>query len=254
MRIVEAIVLGVVQGVTEFLPVSSSGHLAVLEKLMGIREPVALAVVLHFGTFLATLVYFFKPLADIVKGLFKKEKNATRYLLNIVIGSIPAGLFAILFKKTIEDSFSDMYVVAIFLGLTGAVLLLTGIIRKGERSVRLPEALAIGFGQMLALFPGLSRSGLTISAGMFARVRPEEAFQFSFILSLPAVLGANLLELKTISSWGDPAGLLLGMVVSFLSGFLVIHVLKKLVQRHFFYFGFYCLLVSLLCLLFRIGW
>lgn len=245
---IKVIILGIIQGLTEFLPISSSGHLAVMEKFLGIKEPVAFAAFLHFGTLLATIVFFIKPILIILKGLFKGESRYIKYLAYIVIGNIPIVIFALVFKSLIEQSFKDMKFIAISLGITGAILLLTAVIRKGEKKVNLLEALLIGIGQMFAVFPGLSRSGLTISAGLFTKVEPQEAFQFSFLLSLPAVLGANLLELNEITNFGDSKSLLLGMCFSFIAGLVALRLLRDLVQRKFYLFGFYCLLVSLIFL------
>ncbi|MGQ9701527.1 MAG: undecaprenyl-diphosphate phosphatase [bacterium] len=243
------IILSIVQGFTEFLPISSSGHLALLESLFKIKEPVALTAFLHFGTFLATLLFFRNEIAMIIKGLFKWESSATSYVVNIVIGNIPIVIFALHFRNMIEATFGDVKIVLVFLGMTGTVLLLTSLIPKGTKKVILFKAFIIGIGQMLAVFPGLSRSGLTISAGIFCGVNPDESFRFSFLLSLPAVLGANLLELKQITHLNNPVELITGMVISFVSGLIALKILRAVIQKWFYLFGFYCLIISVLFLL-----
>jgi undecaprenyl-diphosphatase len=247
--ILKILVLGVVQGLTEFLPVSSSGHLALLENLFGIAEPVTIAVYLHFGTLLATIVFFFKPIAGLIRGVIKGEVESGHYLLKIIAATIPVVIFALIFETVIKDSFKDSRVIAIFLGLTGLILLLTGLVRKRDQPVVYQNALMIGIGQMLAVFPGLSRSGLTISAGILAGVSPDKAFEFSFLLSLPAVLGANILELKDLTMISSYPGLIFGMAVSFFSGLVALAILRKLVKRYFHLFGLYCLVISLFFLL-----
>ena len=248
---IKLIILAIVQGFTEFLPISSSGHLAILENFFKIEQPVALTAVLHFGTFLATLVFFRKEIIEIIAGFFKKESSAIRYIVNIIIGNIPIVIFAILFRNFIESTFTEIKLVMMFLGMTGVILLFTSVIRKGKKDVSLLRALVIGIGQMFAVFPGLSRSGLTISSGIFCGVNPEESFRFSFLLSLPAVFAANLLELKKITAWGNQFELLLGIVISFIFGFIALKILRALVQRWFYLFGFYCLILSIILLMLK---
>jgi len=249
--IIKTVILGIVQGLTEFLPISSSGHLAVLEKYFGISEPVTLSVFLHFGTFLATVVFFFKPIRDIIKGIFKKEKESINYLWYIIIGTIPIGIFGFIFRTQIEQTFSDMLMITLFLGATGTILLLTTIIKRGEAKVNFLSALVIGFSQMFAVFPGISRSGMTISAALFSKVAPERAFNFSFLLSLPAILGANIIEVSSIPKIENPLSVIIGMVCSFIFGIIALKILKKAVQNRFHYFGFYCLGISIILLLLR---
>lgn len=247
---IKVIFLGIIQGLTEFLPISSSGHLAILENFMGIEEPVTITAFLHLGTFLATLLFFRKEIIEIVSGLFKKESEKIKYIFYIIIGNIPIVVFALLFRDFIEATFVDIRLVIIFLGITGVVVLLTSIMKKGEKQISLISALIVGIGQMFAVFPGLSRSGLTISAGLYAKIKPEESFRFSFLLSIPAVFGANLLELKEVTQWGNPLELLIGLIISFISGYIALKILRKLVQRWFYLFGIYCLLISILFLSF----
>uniref|UniRef100_A0A7C4XK06 Undecaprenyl-diphosphatase n=1 Tax=candidate division WOR-3 bacterium TaxID=2052148 RepID=A0A7C4XK06_UNCW3 len=246
---IKIIVLGILQGLTEFLPISSSGHLAILEKLWAIKESAALTVALHFGTLLSTLIYFIKPIGEIIKGVVKMKSDSLRYLLYILLGNIPAGLFALVFKERIEESFNDLKLVFIFLGLTGVILLLTRIIKLGNKEVGMKEAFIVGIAQMFSVFPGFSRSGLTISAGLFSNLSPTSAFQFSFLLSLPAILGANILELRKITSFDEPIFLIFGVILSFIFGILSLKLLRKMVQKNFYIFGFYCLLISIIFLI-----
>ncbi|MEO0095430.1 MAG: undecaprenyl-diphosphate phosphatase [candidate division WOR-3 bacterium] len=246
---IKIIFLGIVQGLTEFLPISSSGHLAIIENFMGIEEPVSITAFLHFGTFLATIIFFRKEIFEILAGLFKKEPNALNYILYIVIGNIPIVIFSLLFRNIIESTFADIKLIIIFLGITGVIILLTSIIKKGEKQISFITAIFIGIGQMFAVFPGLSRSGLTISTGFYAKIKPEDAFRFSFLLSLPAVFGANLLEFKEIANLPNPVEIVVGMFISVISGYIALKILRSLVQKWFYLFGFYCLIISMLFLL-----
>lgn len=249
--IIKTIILGIIQGLTEFLPVSSSGHLAILEKYFGIADPVVLAIFLHFGTFLATVVFFARPIAELFKGVFKGKRESIHYALKIIIGSVPIVIFALLLRTQIEETFTDITIISIFLGVTGLVLIMTMICKKHNKRISTFSALVIGLAQMFALFPGISRSGMTISAGLFSKVSPEESFKFSFLLSLPAILGANLLELRKISVIDDPISVLIGMFFSFVFGLIALMILRRLVHKYFHLFGIYCLVISILILLFK---
>jgi undecaprenyl-diphosphatase len=246
---IKAIILGIVQGLTEFLPVSSSGHLAILENLFGIAEPVTLAVFLHFGTLVAIIVYFFKPITDLVKGVFKGNKESLSYFIKIIIASIPIVIFVILFEAWVTRVFSNMTMIAILLGITGTIVLLTGVVRKGQKRVGMLSAIFIGIGQMFAILPGISRSGMTISAGIFSGVEPERAFRFSFLLSIPAVLGANIFELKNVSHINNIPQLLVGMLCSFVTGLVALRILRSTVYKKFYLFGPYCIIISIIMLL-----
>ncbi|MGB3341031.1 MAG: undecaprenyl-diphosphate phosphatase [bacterium] len=249
--IIKSIILGIIQGLTEFLPVSSSGHLAILEKYFGITEPVVLATFLHLGTFLATVVFFFRPITDLLKGVFTGEKKSINYALSIAFGSIPIMIFALLLRTQIEQTFSNMALVSIFLGITGLVLIMTMVSKRGNKQITIFSAVIIGIAQMFATFPGISRSGMTISAGFFAKVSPQESFKFSFLLSLPAILGANILELMRFTVIDNPLGILIGMLCSFVFGLVALRILRLLVQKHFHLFGIYCLVVSIIILLLK---
>ncbi len=249
--IVTAIILGVLQGLTEFLPISSSGHLAILEHYFGVAEPVTLAVFLHFGTFLATLVYFARPIGDLMRGIVRRDRQSIGYIRNICLGTIPIVIFAFLLKRYIEQSFSNIALVALLLGITGTILILTSVVVRGTKKITLLPAVLVGVSQMFAVFPGISRSGITIASGLFLKVKPDEAFTFSFLLSLPAIAGAFFLEAVSISSLQNIPGLIIGMVFSFLSGLVALKILRLLVEKYFHLFGIYCLVISLIIYLTR---
>lgn len=245
----KAIILGIVQGLTEFLPISSSGHLAVFEKYFGINEPVVLAVFLHFGTFLSTVVFFFKPITKLCKGIFMNDKRSIEYLVYIIIGSVPIVIFALLFKPIIEQTFADSLLIALFLGITGVVVILTRLMKRGSKRISLFSAMLIGLAQMLAVFPGISRSGMTISTGLFKHIDPKEAFTFSFLLSLPAILGANIFEAMTLSHIENIPSIVIGTFCSFIFGLIALKILKNIVHKWFHLCGVYCLVISIILLI-----
>jgi undecaprenyl-diphosphatase len=247
--ILKAIILGIIQGLTEFLPISSSGHLAIVEKYFGIAEPVILATFLHFGTFCATVVFFFKPIVSIFKGAFTGDRQRRLYIVYIIVGTIPIVLFACCLRPYIEQAFTDMRLIALFLGITGAIVLITSAVKKGSNKITFASAVIMGIAQMFASLPGISRSGFTISAGIFSKVDPREAFTFSFLLSLPAILGANIYQFASLSHIDNIPAVIVGMVCSFISGIIALKILKQLVQQWFYLFGIYCLVISIVLLL-----
>jgi undecaprenyl-diphosphatase len=247
---IEHILLGAIQGLTELLPISSSGHLAVVEKILHISEPVATSAFLHFGTLIATVVFFRRRLAEIIGGMCRGERPAWSYAGLIVIGNIPIGLFALFFKTVIEQSFTDLRLIGLFLGLTGVILIGSGFFPRGTGKMDIRRAVLVGLAQMCAVFPGLSRSGFTIASALYARTDPGAAFEFSFLMSLPAILAANLLEIKGLGQAADMSALLVGMAVSFIFGLAALYLLRRLVRKGFHWFGIYCLAASLAIILF----
>ncbi len=241
---IKTVILGIVQGLTEFLPVSSSGHLAIIENMLGITRPMTLAVFLHFGTFIAIIVFFFKPLRELTQGILARDRESIAYANKIIVGTIPIVVAGIFFRSWVARAFNNTNLVAVLLGVTGAVVLLTGVVTKKQQQITMTSAIWIGIGQMLAILPGISRSGMTISAGMFSGTAPERAFRFSFLLAIPAILGANLFELRSVPDITNLPELLIGMLCSFVCGLIALAVLRRTVYRKFHLFGIYCLIIS----------
>jgi undecaprenyl-diphosphatase len=231
INIPQSIFLGIVQGLTEFLPVSSSGHLVFFQSLFGLEEPlIFFDVMLHLGTLLAVVIYFRKDICEIVQGLGavlkKRHKNPpqVKLFLLIVLASIPTGLMGILFKDWFESFFSKPKWVGGMLLITGSVLWLTRWAKKEGKPLgrmRWFDAILIGIAQGIAIIPGISRSGATISVGLFCGLDRELSGKFSFLLSIPAILGATLLdEMKKVNSGGALWTTLIGTAVAFGVGIL----------------------------------
>ena len=235
------VLLGVLQGITEFLPVSSSGHLVLLEELLGHNPPgIGLEVTLHLATGLAVAVFFWREL---------REMYLSKYGLMLLVGLLPAALVGVLLKDWLEEAFSGLLVVGPAFAFTGAVLLGTRFVKPRRESLTWSKALLVGLAQVLALLPGVSRSGVTIAAGLALGLEPAEAFRFSFGMLLPAVLGAAVLEAKDIASLGHPAPLLGGFLASFGFGLASLWLLRRaVVSRWFWAFGLYALALAGLCL------
>lgn len=248
------VILAVVQGLTEFLPVSSSGHLVLTQTFLGIQTPgVLLELVLHLGTLLAVAVHYRDDLVFLARGaagaIFGRRRardyRALEMLILLAVGTLPAVAAALLTGDWIEDSFGDARMTCVFLMITGLMLLGTLFIRKGRRRVGGFDAVVVGFFQAAALFPGISRSGSTITAGLLRGLRPREAARFSFLLSIPAILGAAVFKAKELSeglSGSDGGIYLIGLAVSFIVGYAAISVLLRILQSgRFGFFGIYCL-------------
>ncbi|MBN1405037.1 MAG: undecaprenyl-diphosphate phosphatase [Candidatus Omnitrophica bacterium] len=246
MNIWGAIASGVLQGVTEFLPVSSSAHLAILHNYLGYKEPqILFDIFLHIGTLFAVLVYFRK---DIV-AVFSKEK---RVLFLVLISSIPTAAIGVLFKPFFEESFVNIKLIAVFL-LINAFLLFTAdlvmrLMAKSKNSnIGFLKAFIIGTVQGAAILPGLSRSGTTISAALILNVKKADAVRYSFLLAIPAILGALIFKLNDIGSFcaASLAPFMAGALASFFIGLAAISILIKSVTKNKLYlFGVYCFLVG----------
>lgn len=266
MSLLQALLLGVVQGLTEFLPVSSSAHLVFVQHLLGFTQPLLFFdVVLHLGTLLALFIYFAGDIAyllrDSVYGIFflirrKPLKEIaeiaphSKWALGILVASLPTGLMGVFFKERFETLFGSLRAVGFLLLGTTALLWLTRAFQKGERSFessRWRDFLVIGLFQGVAIAPGISRSGATIAAALFLGLKREEAFKFSFLLSIPAILGAGLIEYRegfSVWEWGWPA-LAAGFFAAALLGYLSLHFLSRVTrQGKLHYFAIYTFLLS----------
>ena len=255
MNFLDAIILGLVQGLTEFLPVSSSGHLVLVEHILGAKSSgVSFELLVHFGTLLAVLIYFRKQIIAMVKSLFNSTMVEERKLiLFLIIGTIPAVIIALAFEHTIESAFDSPALTSVMLLVTGVMLLLTGLAPKKEKKLTWLNTLIIGIGQAMAIFPGISRSGSTISFGLFSGVKATTAAEFSFLLSIPAIAGAIVFKAKEIAGLDTSllGHYLVGTVMSFLSGLLAVYLLLSIIRKgKFQYFGIYCLLVGAFGLLY----
>jgi undecaprenyl-diphosphatase len=264
MDIIQAIILGMVQGLTEFLPISSSAHLVIVPEILGVKSSLAFDTLLHLGSLFAVVGYFrndiakiitsfFRSIMDLFRGRFKNglyEDEYKKLSWLLIIGTIPAGLVGILFKDFFESLFSSLLAVGIFLLITG--FLLWGAERmphgkKGLKDLNVKNSLAVGIAQALAIAPGISRSGATISAGLFLGIERETAAKFSFLLSIPAILGAVLVQMKDITNGMDGTIIVLfaGFISAVIFGYLAIKILLKIIkERSLMIFSYYCWIVG----------
>ena len=261
MSLTQALLLGFIQGLTEFLPVSSSGHLVIFQNLFGLKEPnLFFDVALHFGTLLAILIVLRQEISSLVKGVLRflislirgqkcKVDNQdiimARFGLLILIGLIPTAILGFFFRDMFELLFNSLLAVGIMLITTGAILWMTRMTGEGDKDtadMSILDAIIIGFVQGLSIAPGISRSGSTIAFGLFRKLKKTVAIRFSFLLSIPAILGAIALEWKNpMLNEGELINVISGTLTAAVVGYICLKILIRMVQKgHFHYFSPYC--------------
>jgi len=252
MSILKAVILGIIQGFTEFLPISSSGHLVLAQRIFGIEQHVlSFDIILHLGSLIAVFAVFWKDIFELIK---KPFQNLT-YML--IVATIPAVFIGILFKNQIESLFEGGIFLAFGFLFTGALLIYSDKIqysKKRNKDIKLPDALVIGCVQAIAITPGISRSGSTITAGLHQGLSRETAARFSFLLSVPTILGAAVMTAKDIL--GSPEGvagflsvgvlpLVFGFLAAMLSGYLSIRFMLDIIKKYkLHYFGYYVFVLA----------
>lgn len=269
MNFISAILMGILQGVAEFLPISSSGHLALFQRFFGMENfegtQMFFTVLLHFGTLISVFIVYWRDIVDMIRefclavvGLVRREEGGTppppaqRMVMLIVVATLPLFVM-ILFKDAIEALFANTLLVSCALIVTGFILFFSDRMARGRKNAKnatVVDALIVGAGQALAIIPGLSRSGTTISVGMMRGFDRSFAVRFSFLLSIPAVLGATVLELKDAIEAGIDTSMLpvylVGVVVSAVVGYFAIRLVKSLADKgKFGKFAYYCWAVGL---------
>ncbi len=249
MELIQSIILGIVQGLTEFLPVSSSGHLTLLQNYFG-EVDVGFDVLLHLATLLAVVCFFFKDIINLVKGFFsfRWSNEDFRMCIYLAIASIPAGIAGLLLLPHIYSIFSNLLLVGIGFFISGMFLLSAGFSEEKNDNLNLKNTFIAGLVQALAILPGISRSGSTSSTGIMLGVSREKAIRFSFLLAIPAILGAVLLNIQDMQGISLNAALG-GFIPAFLAGLLGIFVfLKHFKLKNFKWLAFYCFILGLLSL------
>ncbi len=270
MTYLSSFLLGLVQGLAEFLPISSSGHLSIARNLLGLdtEVPAFFDVLLHLGTLVAVFAAYWRDICDMVVELCRGVSDlvhgttprqvppARRLILLIIVGTLPLFLLLPIHKK-VQALSSNMVFIGAALVVTGFLLFACDLVRKGkktERNATLADVLVVGVGQAIATLPGISRSGMTITTGCFVGFERKFAVRFSFLLSIPAVLGANILSLKDAAeagiNWGEVPMYLVGVITAAVVGYICIRLLRMVAEKgRFGAFAYYCWAVGLLTLL-----
>ena len=261
---IEALILGIIQGLTEYLPVSSSGHLAIASHFFGIQgeESLMFTVAVHVATVLSTLVMLWKEIDWILKGLFKWQMNEeTKYVLNILVSMIPVGIIGLFFKDKVEEVFgSGLLVVGMMLLLTAVLLIFSYYAKpRPKEHISLWHAFVIGVAQACAVMPGLSRSGSTIATGLMLGNKKEKLAQFSFLMVIPPILGEALLDIIKMTKGENVMGdvgmfpLCVGFLAAFLFGCFACKLMIDVVKKgKLLYFGIYCAIVGVAVLIYEL--
>lgn len=260
MDYLQALILGIIQGLTEFLPVSSSGHLEIGKAILGIKmeDNLVFTVVVHAGTVLSTIIVFRKYILQLLTGLFKfKYNEETKYVFKIALSMVPVAIVGVFFKDHVENLFAIenmMLLVGCCLLLTGLLLAFTYYSKQKEKDISYRDAFIIGIAQTCAILPGLSRSGSTIATGLLLGNKKENIARFSFLMVLVPILGENILDLAKgdfSSNVSISAGVLVvGFISAFVSGLLACSLMVKIVSKgKLVYFAIYCLIVGLIAII-----
>lgn len=256
MNWIESVILGLIQGLTEFLPVSSSGHLELGKAILGVeaKEGLTFTVVVHGATVLSTIVVFRKDLWELIKGVFKfKWNEETKYIAMILVSMIPVGFVGVFLKDFIKSLFEtgNVPLVGSMLIVTGALLAFTYFAKEKERKVNFFDAIVIGIAQAIAVIPGISRSGSTIATGLLLGNKRELIAKFSFLMVLLPIIGENFLDIMSGETTAGAEGgigiyaLLIGFIVAFVSGLLACKWMIKIVKKgKLIYFAIYCFLIG----------
>lgn len=267
MNILQGIIIGIIQGLTEFLPVSSSAHLIFIQKLIGVESSLAFDTFLHLGSLLAVLIFFRKDIYKMLKAWFLsigdilhlrfmegfRADPYKRLAWYVILATIPVAIAGLFFESQVDALFAGaLYVPGFFLLITGTILYISQRIASGKIDMSHMgwlQSLVMGLGQACAIMPGLSRSGTTIAAGLAVGLDKEFAARFSFILSIPAIFGAFIVQFKDIglSMGADGAAVILGFLAAFISGYIAIKWLLDLIQnKSLDIFAYYCWIVGII--------
>jgi undecaprenyl-diphosphatase len=253
VTIIETLLLAIVQGITEWFPISSSGHLVIFQQLLKINAPVSFDVMLHFGSLISVIAVFWRDIIKIIKSIFKLnfKTEEGKLFLYLITGSIPTAIIGLLFKDFFESLFTNSLAVGVFLIINGFILFFTKYF-NGVKKLNFYDSIIIGISQGISIIPGISRSGITISTGLLRKLDKEIVIRYSFLLSLLAVTGATLIKSKDLVLGQIPYDItLIGIIVSSLVGYFALKsVIKLLVNKKFHKFAYYCWVVGLIIIIF----
>jgi undecaprenyl-diphosphatase len=253
--ILETVCLSLVQGLTEWFPVSSTGHLVIVQELFNIKVSVTFDIVLHLGTLIGVILFLRKDLQSIIRAALKLDFSGEegRMLVYIALGTIPIGLAGFFLKSFFESLFQSLFATGVAMLLNGLILYSTRN-AKPSRKLGALDSFLIGISQAAAITPGISRTGMTVSTGLLRGVEYEEAYRFSLLLSIPSIVGGSLVELQDVSFEHESSAIALGILVTAVVGYIALKAVRKYVIKQSFYkFAYYCLIAGALILFLSIS-
>ena len=253
MTLLEAIILGIIQGLTEFLPISSSGHLVLGQYVLDIKlEGNGFEIVTHLGTLVSVLCIFWKEILSLILDI--TDKNNRKYIFYLILGTIPAVVIGFGAKSYISELFESVQLVSIALMVTGLILFFSKKVKNNSLQIDAKKAFLIGITQAVAIFPGISRSGITICTALALGMSGKNAAKFSFLLAIPAISGAGLLlvlDPQSNITFIPLTSLIMAFMSSFIVGYICLKWLLNLLESgKFYFFGYYCFMIGLIVLVF----
>jgi undecaprenyl-diphosphatase len=261
MNPLQAIILGFIQGVTEWLPISSTGHLKIAEYFLGLTVPLLFDVILHIGTLIVTLVFFRRDIKNVLVALWKRDFKSEdgKLVPLIIVGTVPTAVIGVVFGNTLESFFGGILPIAGAFITFGVVIYISKFGHETSENISYVAALAIGTAQGIAIIPGVSRSGMTITLALLLGIKREKAFRFSFLLSIPSILGALGVTFYQQQTELTLAGVgltqvLIGIAVAMVIGYLALKLLWRiLAAKKFYLFAFYCWLIGIVLVALSLG-
>jgi undecaprenyl-diphosphatase len=254
MDIFQAIILGIVQGITEWLPISSKSHLIIIQQLFGLVQPAIFDLLLHIGSLIVVFFVFWKDIWKLITGVFSGDKKSIKYVLFIIVASIPVAIIGFIFKKQIEMALSNMYILGFGFLFTAVILFCSKFTHVKKKSLGFWNSLVVGISQIFSVLPGVSRSGTTISTGMIMGIEKKEAAKLSFLMFIPAILGATVLEIGNIGLITNVWAMFIGVVVAMITGYVALKLLMNIIEKDkFWLFSIYCFVLGIIVLLFAYG-
>jgi undecaprenyl-diphosphatase len=249
MEIFQALILGIVQGITEWLPISSSGHLVLLQQIFGLGSSVAFDALLHLATVLVIIIVFWKDILAIIKSVFSlKWDENTKLLLFIIIATIPTAIIGLAFKDWLTALFTNMLLLGVFFIINGIILFLTRFAKGKNKELNWWQSIIIGVAQGASIIPSISRSGATISTGLFFGINKEKLIRFSFLIAIPAIIGAFIMESKGLV-FENTGALVLGSLAALVVGYFSLKFIIRIIEKgKWHYFAYYCLILGILIL------
>jgi len=249
---IQAIILSFIEGITEWFAISSSGHLAIFKELLNVDPKgfLGFVVYLHFASALGVVIYFWR---DIIRLITEKD---IKYILRVTITLIPIAVAGVFLKKSVEDTFNNLLFIGVFFVICGVFIYSTKYAKERKTKLSISDSLFIGFSQVLAIFPGISRSGMATGSGLILGLKKEEAIKFSFILAIPIIFGAAILESSEISTMAIPFYVLLTtFTITLLTSLLTIMLLVRIIRHDKFYlFGIYNFILGLILIIRFLFW
>jgi undecaprenyl-diphosphatase len=253
MDIFQALILGIVQGITEWLPISSSGHLVLFQQFFNMDASVAFDVLLHVATLIVIFIVFWKDITAIFKSLISiRWDDNTKLFLFIILASIPTAIIGLLFQDWLKGLFTNMLLLGVFFIINGIILFLTKFAKEKQgKELNWLDSILMGIAQGLSIIPSISRSGATVSTGLFLGLKKEKLITFSFLIAIPAIIGAFVMESGNLS-FENPLTLIIGSLASLVVGYFSLKFIIKIIEKgKWHYFAYYCVLLGIIIIILR---